>query len=288
MKRLMLGLYIIILMATSITSAHAKDRIVLWKSNYETEANLAFIKLAADLTVDEYGEYELLPSEPLEQGRAFANLDKPNDINVIIAGINLEREQSTNTIYIPLERGLTGFRLCFIKKGNEDIFANINTLREFRRHKMYIGVGAHWPDKDILNFNKLPVTTSPIAEDLYAMLDKRRFDCFSRSIKEITDNLAKHRNNQISIEENIAFIYPLADFIYVSKTEERLKERLEKGLKMAINNGQFYELFDRYFKNTLREHNLYGRKLFFLKNENMSERARAAINRYGIASFSAN
>ena len=286
MRLLSVGLWALMLILANVSPSVAKDRIVLWRSNYLTESNLAFIQLAAELTRAEYGDYEIVPSEALEQGRAFANINKPNDINVIISGIDLDREEETSPIYIPLDRGLTGFRVCLVTKGSESIFNDINTLRDFRRHKMYIGVGAHWPDKDIMSFNRLPVTTSPITEDLYSMLEMHRFDCFSRSIKEVTENLKAHPDNEIVIEKNVAFIYPLADFIYVSKAEIKLKERLEKGLELAINNGQFYELFKKYYKDSLREHDLYGRKLFFLKNNNMSEQARAAINKYGIASFS--
>jgi hypothetical protein len=267
-------------------SINAKDTLILWDENYKNEAELAFIQLAADLTIDDYGEYEIMPSPPYEQGRAFASLNQPEQINMMIASVDKLREQQANTIYIPLERGLAGFRLCLVKNTNSQAFLGINTLRDFRKRKLSVGVGAHWPDKAILTFNQLPVTTSPIESDLYSMLDAGRFACLSRSVKEVSESVINQNHIDIGVEQNIAFIYPLADFIYISKTETRLAERIEKGLRLAIENEQFYTLFEKHYKQLLLKHNLYGRKLFFLKNENMSEKARDAINQYGIASFS--
>jgi hypothetical protein len=205
---------------------------------------------------------------------------------MMVASVDLQREQQATTIYIPLERGLAGFRLCLIKKISQNLFFDINTLRDFRRRKLSIGVGAHWPDKDILTFNRLPVTTSPIESNLYSMLDVGRFACLSRSVKEASESVKSQNHLDLEVEQNIAFIYPLADFIYISKMETRLAERIEKGLKIAIENGQFYALFEKHYKQLLLKYNLYGRKLFFLKNENLSEKAKNAINQYGIASFS--
>ncbi len=266
----------------------AKDTIILWDDNYKNIPYLAFITLAADLTVDEYGDYEIKPSAPFEQGRAFASLNEPEQINIMIAGIDSQKEQLANTIYIPLERGLAGFRLCLVKGANKEAFSHINTLGDFRKAQLSIGVGAHWPDKGILDLNRIPVTTSPIEQALYSMLNVGRFACLSRSVTEVAESINTQPDADIAIEENIAFIYPLADFIYISKTETRLAERIEKGLKLAIANEQFYTLFEKHYKHLLLEYNLYGRKLFFLKNENMSDKARDAINQYGIASFSSN
>lgn len=279
----------LLIVATLISfAAHTKDTIILWDDNYDNEPSAAFIRLAAELTKEDYGDYDIIPSLPYEQGRAFLSLDEPGQVNVMIVSVSQRREEQASVIYVPLERGLAGFRICLVKNEKKDAFAGINTLRDFRKRKLYIGVGAHWPDREVLEANNLPVATSPITDDLYAMLNAERFDCFSRNIKEISGNLVDKSQLDIGVDQHIAFIYPSANFIHVSKNAPRIKERLETGLQRAIDNGEFYALFDKYYKNSLLKHNLYGRKLFFLKNDNMSQKAKDAINQYGIASFSSN
>lgn len=87
-------------------------------------------------------------------------------------------------------------------------------------------------------------------------------------------------------EQHIALLYPNADFIFVANSEKRLKQRLEKGIKIAMENGDFDTYFDKHYMTVLQKYNFFNRKLLFLKNKDISEQALRAINVYGLASFS--
>jgi hypothetical protein len=102
---------------------------------------------------------------------------------------------------------------------------------------------------------------------------------------EIDDELLAHK--EFRAEKRLAFIYPFADILYIRKGAEKLHEALEHGLMLAIKDRSYFELFDHYYSDSLQKYEFYFRKILVLDNKRISPQAREAINRYGIASFSA-
>ena len=243
------------------------------------------VTLAAELTKDEYGSYLIEPSIEMEQGRAFAQLTHNQDVNLVIGGVDKERERTARTIYFPLSRGLLGFRLCLINESKPNIFYNLESVKDFKKASLTIGLGTHWPDRKIIESNGLQTMPSPVSSSLIDMLSAHRFDCFLRSIGEVEYELKTYADRQVMLDEHIAFIYPFANFIFINPANERLHERLRKGLLLASKNNKFNQHFNKHYRNLLYTYKLYERKLFFLKNPNLSEKASNAINQYGIASF---
>lgn len=265
--------------------AKALDKIVMWDKSYNRPAMLELVTLAADLTIEQYGPYELQPSMDLEEGRAFTQLIKNQDVNLAIGGVTQQRETTTLPVYFPLTRGLLGFRLCLVNQQRANAFIEIETVEDFSRAQLTIGLGTHWPDKEIIEHNKLQIVTNPVFSRLFDMLSKNRFDCFLRGIGELEYELDAYPTEQLMTEEHIAFIYPLANFIFISPQESRLQKRIEQGLLIAKQNGQFAEHFEKHYRPLMQLHKFYERKLFILRNPNLSEKAIQAINQYGIASF---
>ncbi len=57
----------------------------------------------------------------------------------------------------------------------------------------------------------------------------------------------------------------------MNKENTKLAERIEKGLRMAEEDGTFKELFLEYYIEYLKRANLDNRKLFVLENPTTSE-----------------
>jgi hypothetical protein len=279
-------LFLYLLIACWTWQVSALDKIIMWDKNFDHPALKELVTLAADLTVEEYGAYQIERSIEMEQGRAFVSLAQSQSINLATAAISRERENTTLPIYFPLTRGLLGFRLCLVKKQNIALFENINTTRDFRSNRLLLGVGAHWPDKTVIEQNQLQAVSNPVHAQLYDMLNMDRFDCFPRGIAEIAYELEKYPTDDVVVEDNIALIYPNAHFMFISPTHVRLKERLETGLMLAKQNGDYKRYFDKHYLVLLKKHGFYSRKLLFLTNPDLSPKARKAINQFGIASFS--
>lgn len=260
----------------------ATDKIIMWERNYNTPSLREFIQIAAELTKEEYGEYEIVSSAPLEEGRAFHALQQGALVNVAIGGIGTEREESHLPIYIPLDRGLLGFRVCMVNNHSNG-FGHVATLEDFNINRNFIGVGSYWPDRKVFEANGVLLMHTPVFEQLFEMLAKGRFSCLSRGVEEIQRELVAHPG--LKIEEHIAFIFPYGIFAYVSKQHPRIKERLEQGLQKAILTGQYQALFNKHYLQVLKELNFFNRHLIILKNNNLSESAKSAINEHGVASF---
>lgn len=275
-----------LLLVMFITSApvYALDNIVVWNRTYEKEALLTLLEIALTLSEAEYGPYTITSSRVIEQGRAFISLADGDLLNVMVAGISRERETLGLPIYIPLDRGLLGFRVCLQNKHHKSL-ANITTLKDFADNNIRVGVGSHWPDRSILENNGLKLIHSPVYEQLFAMLDKGRFNCFLRSMHEVDKELATYRQLDLSVDSNIAIIYPQADFAFVSGKHPRIHKRLGDGLALAISSGAFHEHFEKFYAQTLKNHKLYDRKLILLQNKDLSSKALAVINELGLASF---
>ena len=263
----------------------AQEEIILWDRNYVREEFRDIVNLAMQLTEDEYGSYIIKSSRPMEQGTVFAALARDTGVNMAIAATSKEREKTVQTIYIPVDKGLLGFRICLVNQDDRHIFSKINTLADINKARFSIGVGTHWPDRTVIEDNGLRTSHSEVYENLFDMLYKQRFTCFLRSVNEIDSEIMAHPHMNFTDEQHIALLYPSADFMFVAKSSKRLKERLEKGIKIAIENGDFDAHFDKHYMTVLQKYNFFNRKLLFLKNKNISEQALSAINIYGLASF---
>jgi ABC-type amino acid transport substrate-binding protein len=263
--------------------AFASD-VVVWKRNFDSPYMHAAINNILQLSEQKYGPASLKSSSKLEQARAFANMANNNGIDIFVGGIDRKREAAASPIYVPIDRGLLGFRLCLMHN-KKPSFTNVKTLEELKSRSVLFGMGSHWPDRKIFESQGFNTVTSPIYGSLFNMLVNDRFDCFVRSLAEIAPEIAERPNMPLKIEENLVFIYPFAEFLFVSNQNSALRERLNYGFERAIENGSFFDIFNQYHEEAMQIHDVYSRKLLIMENNDMSERALKAINQYGLASF---
>lgn len=261
----------------------AKQTLVVWEKNYHSPFFKESLQNMVTLTDEEFGEVELVPSQKMEQGRAFAELVKGN-IDVFIGGADTDRESLANAIYVPIDRGLLGFRVC-LKHSQTPPFSNIHSVEQFQETNFTIGLGTHWPDTAVYRLNGFKVITSPVYDSLFAMLRNKRFSCFSRGVNEIEGEAGRFQENSIVTDDKLIFIYPNADFIFVSPKNAKLHKRLSIGMGRSIEDYSFFDLFNKYHQDKLLKYGIYERKLLVLNNNQLSNKALSAINRFGIASF---
>lgn len=84
------------------------------------------------------------------------------------------------------------------------------------------------------------------------------------------------------LENNLAFVYPLTEFIFLSKTDKELHHRLDYGIKKALENGSFHDIFFKFHANKIELYNIDQRFLIRLKNLSLSQEASLAIRKYGV------
>ncbi|MGJ8691286.1 MAG: substrate-binding periplasmic protein [Thalassotalea sp.] len=200
------------------------------------------LALALTETIDEYGPFELSPRMFVSsQKRSLQLLINTDFIDVHWTMTTPERENQLTAVYIPLLKGLMGYRVLLIKKESQLRINKITTLEELKT--ITLGQGIGWPDSAILKANDLNVTLAN-SERLHEMLVKNRFDAFPRAVTEAWREISYDKSLTVDCCLLLQYISPV--YFFVKKDNPLLAKRLSKGLQLAIKNGKFDELFFKY------------------------------------------
>jgi len=175
------------------------------------------------------------------QARWFAEVQRNIGNSVIWTVTTKEREALLQPIRFPVFKGLLGQRIFVIRKEDQALFSQINSLDDLA--KLRAGQGIHWPDSDIMEANNLPVVVGAGAENLYKMLKVKRFDYFPRGILELMPEQKHIQANNVVAEQDLLLSYPSAMYFFVNKKNTELAERIEKGWEIIIKNGEFDKFF---------------------------------------------
>lgn len=271
--------------ALLIGAAQANENTLsLWHYSYDKPHVRDFVELAIQKAADKYPSYALKRAGEINKISAFKALTQVNQLDIIVAALDAEAEKNSLPIYIPVDRGLLGFRTCLISPETQLIYNKIKTVNDLVIQKLIFGVDQNWTDKKIMLRNKLPLLDAPNYQDLMKLLRQHKVKCVSRSVMDMEASITAFP--EFSPEKQIAFIYPFGKIIYVNQHKKAVYKMLKYGLEKAVKDGSFYQLFNQHFAKELEKQNFYYRKILLLKNPILSTPARQAINKYGIASFS--
>lgn len=272
---ILLGL---ILIQPSLSIAQEVDsdphEIIVWQRtvNGPTEIIIDTLQQALNITRPEYGDYHIMTSADMEQGRALNKLSKlsQGELDIAHFATTTEREKKAIAIRIPLIQGALGYRICLIKKNNQEKFTAIHNKQNLIDKNITIGQHQDWPDTKILRTNGLTVRTTHKYSLLFQQLDKQRFDCFSRGINEITYEHSQHTEVNTAIEENLLIHYPYPLFFFVNANRPMLAKRLTLGLTRLQKNGTLAQLFAHYYEHRLSNLHLKERTIIHLENPTLS------------------
>lgn len=235
------------------------------------------LDLILEKTQDEYGldAIEYYP-EAVSRQRSLM-LIKEGKIDVIAEATQKKWESTLIPIRIPIRKGIQGYRLFMTNKNYSQSLANIKTLQDLRELKT--GAGSQWVISGILEENNFNVVTSGNYESLFKMLNADRFSTFSRGVNEIFPEFLSHSeaNPNILIDQFLALYTPLPTFFFVSPKNQMLAQRIQKGLEIMIETGEFDEFFYRHHNDILEKSTLTKRRIFILNNPNLSEETRKII-----------
>jgi len=200
------------------------------------------LNLALGKTNSQFNTIKLkATSRPMQQGRAIMELTLNRGVDVVWVVTSQKREQQLLPIRIPLLKGLLGYRVAIIRAADKEKFAQVSSVKILR--KFTAGQGHDWPDTKILAANHIDVVTSSTYNGLFDMLETKRFDFFPRGVTEAWQELAMQKKTKLIIEESILLYYPSPIYFFVNKMNKPLAERIEKGLKLSIDDGSFEQLF---------------------------------------------
>ncbi|MDC8831606.1 amino acid ABC transporter substrate-binding protein [Alteromonas gilva] len=227
------------------------------------EYPLALLKLALSKTGV---RYSLSPSERiLLQGKAIRQLKESREINILWAMTDSQREKDLLPIRIPVYKGLIGWRVFLINQAFSHKFRDINDVADLT--SLTALQGAEWPDTKILQSNGFNVLTVPEFPEAYSRLSQRQADYFPRAVSEVLGELnARSMDPSIMLEPSLALHYPAAVYFFVNRSNPIMARLIETGLRRAIEDGSFDNLFVAHHRDALLKVDVNERKVFELVN----------------------
>lgn len=224
---------------------------------------------ALRVTEGKWGPYVLGPSDSqMNSDRAQFLLSKSDEVTVITRTTSAEREGQLHSLRIPLDKGLTGYRLFLIQQPFQQQLLSVRRLGDLKRYR--IGQKSQWVDVRILESAGLQVVGSLDYESLFRMLPAGRFDLLSRGVNEIYAEWESYRasNPELVIEKHLLLYYPLPRYFFFAPTDDgaRLARRVKEGIALLRKTGEFDRLYTAYKRDVLAGLDLKGRRVIRLPN----------------------
>ena len=231
------------------------------------------LQAALEETTPKWGPFQIVISpKVVNAARAELLQAASSHVTITVRTTSIEREKTLQAVMIPLDKGLTGYRLFLTKTPTQARLNQVRSLQDLQQFSM--GQGSNWIDSDILRNAGFTVVTGPNYDSLFAMLGANRFDLFSRGINEIGMelNFATERHSDLMIEKSLLLYYPLPRYFFFSRTPEgdRLARRVEEGLRMLLKNGKFDKRYQAFKRSILVDLQLAGRRIFRIQNPYLS------------------
>lgn len=200
------------------------------------------LALALTKTIPTHGPYKLtfIPVMPITN-RLLREIERGR-VDVTWMPYSQNQRYRLTPIPIRLLKTLSDYRVFLIRSQDQEKFSSVKTLADLRKFKG--GIGSHWPDRRVMEENGLPLVLSMSYFNLFKMLKSNRFDYFSRGVYQVRTEVDTHADQGITLEKSLFLRYENPVYFYVRSDNIELAARIEKGLKMAITDGSFNELFN--------------------------------------------
>lgn len=232
------------------------------------------------ITAEQYGPavHSHAP-EAVSRDRALVELVK-GQLHITAETPKDDWAQALIPIYVPINKGITGYRIYFIAAQSQAQFARIKSLDELKQIKT--GSGSQWSTTPILKDAGFTIIGTRKLEGLFWMLMGDRFQALPRGINEAPQELLHYKNlfPDIRIEQTLAVYIPLPTFFYVSPQHPELAERVKTGLAMMYADGSFDDIFYAYHRAMIEAAQLTERKIFALENPTLPQAVPLAEAKY--------
>ncbi|WP_228895128.1 hypothetical protein [Pseudoduganella aquatica] len=234
------------------------------------------LRTALEKSAHAFGPFELRQlDEAMSPQRVKQELALPQGrINVLARASTPEMEQDLLPIRIPIDKGLLGFRVFFVRAADLPRFAAVRSVQDLRA--LNAGLGKDWADVSILRAAGIPVVEGSF-ESLIPMLMAGRFDFYSRGVDEAPLELRQYQQRfpQLALEPTLMLHYPLPRYIFLRRDAEgeRLARRIKAGLETMVQDGTLNALFRQHKGPVIERCKLDKRRLLTIRNPRISPTA---------------
>lgn len=225
------------------------------------------LRAVLDRTVASHGPYRLrVASSYMERERLRLELVRGEVVNVSAQATQPNWEDSLLTIRIPVDLGVSSWRVSLILADRQPLFDRIETLDALRELPM--GIGSAWSTRPLYQAAGFKLVVGANYENLFAMLMAGRFEHFPRGVNEawLEYDDRKARAPELAVERHIALCIPLPKYFFVSPAHPRLAQRIEDGLKAMVADGSLRRLVMEHHGRMIARTDFCARRAFRLAN----------------------
>ena len=273
---------VILLICGCVPSVYATDHFITNHPESTKDARYQYtyelLQLVIQATQADFGDATLTVADmTMSRNRELKALEQGEMINVMAEASNIEWNNALLPIYIPIRKGVQGFRLFII---NQDDVAKLKAVTSLAQlMSLPTGSGSQWTTKIAMQQAGFKVVESVHYENLFNMLSKGRFITFGRGVNEAYQEIAAYHQlyPQLTVDESLVLHIPLATYFYVSPHHPRLADRIKVGLKRIIDNGLFDAFFYRHNCECLLKSQLNSRLVLKIENPLVSEQQMTSI-----------
>ncbi|WP_229257317.1 hypothetical protein [Duganella callida] len=239
------------------------------KSSYAESHVLNLLHAALDASSARYGPYQLHVAQVrMERDRLLLEMLKGDMVNLSGQVTSIEWEQKLIPIRIPIDKGITCYRIGLIDGRNQAEFSAIRTLAQLKR--VPLGSGRQW--SSTMTYRQAGFNVVEGTVGMHSMLAAGRFRFFPRAIDE-----AFHERDAslaffptVAVESSLALYVPLPRYFFIGGGQQRLAQRLEYGLQRLIADGGYDRIFHAAYDELIEKAGLRKRRIFRIDNPLLS------------------
>jgi hypothetical protein len=242
------------------------------KSQYSDSHIVHLLQAALDASRPKYGPYELKIAQlRMERDRLMQEMIKGDLVNLSGQVTSLEWEQKLTPIRIPLDKGISCYRISLIDSRNQDLFSAVRNVEQLKA--LSLGAGRQWSLTTTYKQAGFHVVEGSTSAGLHSMLAAGRFQHFPRAIDEAVHEQAAYLSGfpTLALERSFALYVPSPRYFFLGGGDQRrLAQRLEYGMQLLIADGRFDQLFHQFYDALIDKVGLRKRRIFRLENPLLS------------------
>lgn len=234
------------------------------------------------LALQKWGRrFELLQAPASTNYRRSLHQLEKGEIDVMDMGTSRAFEARFQPVHLPIDRGLSDWRLLLVRAGMVPAFHAVHDLPGLAR--LRAGQGQDWPDTQLLLAAGLEVVSGGDLPTLFRQLQAGRFDYLPLGLNEIHDLLTQWQAlaPDAVVEPDLALVYPFARLFFVRRGDSERHAAITEGLTRAFDDGSFNTLFAARH-GALAQAGLAQRRVLQIDNPGLSDATRAIPSRYFI------
>jgi hypothetical protein len=236
---------------------------------------------ALDASSAQYGPYDLRTSPlAMERDRLMQEMVLGKLVNLSAQITSADWEHKLIPIRIPVDKGLSGYRVSLIDGRRQATFSAVRTVEQLKR--IPLGVGRQWSSAAVFLDTGFAVALGNSTAGLHSMLAADRFQHFPRAIEEALYEQAAYASSfpELALERSFVIYMPLPRYFFVAPGHARLAERLEAGMRALMADGTFDLIFHEFYDELIDKVGLRKRRLFRLENRNLPPQTPLANKAY--------